>query len=62
MPGLNHFPSKPFITNKNYRILAAEAYLQEQINQARAIEVNAEARRRGILLVLIIQSIIRIVV
>jgi hypothetical protein len=42
--------------------LAAEAYLQEQINQARAIEVNAEARRRGILLILIIQSIIRIVV
>lgn len=32
---------------KRARILAAEAYLQERINQARAIEVEAEARRRG---------------
>jgi len=33
---------------KRARILAAEAYLQEQINHARAIEVEAEARRRGL--------------
>jgi len=33
---------------KRARILASEAYLQEQINGARAIEVEAEARRKGL--------------
>ncbi|KAI6182456.1 Stomatin-like protein 2, mitochondrial [Aphelenchoides bicaudatus] len=36
---------------KKARILAAEAYLQERVQQAKAIEVEAEARKRGLALV-----------